>query len=396
MITPSSILGALFLPAGLFPAGILAAVLQDSPAAAPTSAPGPAPTSIVVMPGDSWDRDGSSLPAGSVVRLAPGIHRPAVWRAVQGTPEAPIVLRFEASGADGAGGQAGIIVGGEVGLELIDCRHVRVESLVVIGPTVAGIRLRGGESLSLRSVLLARLGPDVRADGIDAEGVSDLRVQGVRIDGWSDAAIDLRDVRDADVRQLELLAMSGRRNGVGIRLAGRLEGVRVEDGVIRGVPVGVELDGVEAVEDAPSSPSPTPSPSGVVIRDMLLDRPAIGLEIRSPNGVLVERSTMVDPEIAVRLPDGASPRMVRLVRNLVVWQPSRLRAFGEVAASARPEGITWGESLWWSAELPTALAILGSIPGTLEVPPRHAPDPKIDGRGIPSEPLAAEFGRPTR
>jgi len=112
--------------------------------------------------------------------------------------------------------------------------------------------------------------------------------------------------------------------------------------------------------------------------------------------VLIERSTMVDPEVAVRLPDGASPRMVRLVRNLVVWQPSRLRAFGEVAASARPEGITWGESLWWSAELPTALAILGSIPGTLEVPPRHAPDPKIDVRGIPSETLAAEFGRPTR
>lgn len=377
----------------LVAAAIVAAFPQDPQVGAKSAAAAP---SIVVMPGDSWDRDGSSLPPGSVVRLAPGIHRPAVWRAVQGTPEAPIVLRFEASSADGAGGQAGIIVGGEVGLELLDCRHVRVESLVVIGPTVAGIRLRGGESLSLRSVLLARLGPDDQADGIDAEGVSDLRVQGVRIDGWSDAAIDLRDVRDADVRQLELLAMSGRRNGVGIRLAGRLEGVRVEDAVIRGVPVGVELDGVETVEDAAAPASPSPSPLGVVIRDLLLDRPAIGLEIRSPNGVLIERSTMVDPEVAVRLPDGASPRMVRLVRNLVVWQPSRLRAFGEVAASARPEGITWGESLWWSAELPTALAILGSIPGTLEVPPRHAPDPKIDVRGIPSETLAAEFGRPTR
>lgn len=365
------------------------AVLQDPKV---ESTPAVAPTSVIVMPGDSWDRDGASLPAGSVVRLAPGIHRPAVWRSVHGRPDAPVVLRFE-----GSGGQAGVIVGGEVGLELIDCRHVRIESLVVIGPTVAGIRLRGGEAISLRTVLLARLGPDARADAMDVEGVSGLRVQGVRIDGWQDAAIDLRDARDAEFRQLELLAMTGRRNEVGIRLAGRLEGVLVEDAVIRAVQVGVELDGVtlDGVETTPDATSPMPAP-GVVIRDVLLDRPAVGLEIRSPSGVLVERSTMVDPEVAVRLAEGASPRAVRLLRNLVVWQPSRLRAFGEVAASARPEGITWGESLWWSAELPTALSILGAIPGTLEEPPRYGPDPKLDARGIPSEPAAAEFGRPTR
>ena len=54
--------------------------------------------------------------------------------------------------------------------------------------------------------------------------------------------------------------------------------------------------------------------------------------------------------------------------------------------------LTLGANLFWSEELPQAMKILGTMPGSLLSPQITNVDPKIDTRGVATNSAARGFG----
>lgn len=173
-----------------------------------------------------------------MIELSIGVHATAVLEGLEGTPEAPIRI---VGGRSGDGRATALVVGGEAGLVLRRCRHVEIDGLVVIGPTRAAVRIDGCEDLGLRNLLLARLGPDADADGVEISGSRRVEIRSARIDGWSDAAIDLRDSQAISLSGIELLAMEGRRNAVGLRVGRGVSGVQLDRFSFRGLPLAIAI-----------------------------------------------------------------------------------------------------------------------------------------------------------
>ena len=350
----------------------------DSVAAAPVA------KSITIEPGQIWNLTSADVPPGSVIDLSVGVHATAVLDGLEGTAESPIRI---VGGRSREGRATALVVGGETGLLLRRCRHVEIDGLVVIGPTRAAVRIEDCEDLSLRNLLFARLGPDPAADGIDVNSSRRVEIRSARIDGWSDAAIDLRDSKAISISGVELLAMEGRRNGVGLRVGRGVEDVQCERFSFRGLPVAIALGSDEA-----SRPE-APEAKDVRIREGLLLGAGVAIEFGFVADSSISRITLRDCREAIAV--AGTPRDVRFEGNIVAWDPGRMAAFGRVTEGGDASGLLLGENLWWSAELPAAMPLLGSIPGTAAKPQRHEPAPNLDERGVANHPGAASLGRPT-
>lgn len=346
----------------------------------------PPPMQRVIEPGVEWNPSGDEVPAGAEIRLARGVHPNAVLAGLRGTAEAPIRIVGERSADDGS---VVMIVGGEIGLELRDCRHVEVDGVMFIGQTKAAIRVIDSEGVRLSNAIVARLEANAGSDGIEVVRGRDFSLRSARFDGWSDAAIDLRDVEGVSLDGVEFVGMAGRRNRVGVRFGGSTSNARLERFAMRRPVIAVQLG-----EPTSSDPtSPPPCPRSVSIRDGLIDQAVVGASFGSVMSANVERVSIVGSRIPI-LVDG-TPRECRFERNIVTWSPGAMQAFGEISSGGSGAGLTFGENLWWSAELPAALPLLGSLPGVVSVPQLHEPDPRLDDRGIPAAPAAKEWGRPS-
>lgn len=343
----------------------------------------PATKSITITPGQGWSLSPAEVPPGSVIDLAVGVHATAVLDGLEGTADAPIRI----VGARGEQGRAtAIVVGGEIGLLLRRCRHVEVDGLVVIGPTRAAVRIEACEDLRLRNLLLARLGPDSEADGIEVAASRRVEIRSARVDGWSDAAIDLRDSQAIAISGVELLAMEGRRNQVGLRVGRGVEGVECERFSFRGLPLAIALG-----PDDTASPAATEA-KGVRVREGLVAGAGVAIEFGAVADSSLSRITLRDCREAIAI--SGTPRGVLFESNIVAWDPGRMTAFGRVVEGGDASGLLLGENLWWSAELPAAMPLLGSIPGTAAKPQRHQPPPDLDDLGVAGHPGAAGLGRP--
>ncbi len=338
---------------------------------------------ITIAPGQSWNLSPSEVPPGSVIDLAIGVHATAVLEGLEGTAEAPIRI---VGGRSGEGRATALVVGGESGLVLRRCRHVEIDGLVVIGPTRAAVRIETCEDLSLRNLLLARLGPDPAADGIEISSSRRLEIRSARIDGWSDAAIDLRDSQSIAISGVELLAMEGRQNRVGVRAGRGVEDLEFERFSLRGLPLAIAVGPEEP--DRPEAPAA----KDVRIREGLVLGAGIAIDFGDVANSSVSRVTIRDCREAIVV--SGTPRETRFEVNIVAWDPGRMTAFGRVAPGGDASGLLLGDNLWWSAELPAAMPLLGSIPGTAAEPQRHEPAPNLDDRGVANHPGAASLGRP--
>lgn len=374
-------------------AAIAAWLVPPAAASPPPAAAPPQPRILEVGPLTEWSRSGADLPPGSVIHLPKGIHRPAVLEGLRGSAEAPIRIR-SAGGTEG-----GMIAGGEIGLHLRDCRHVVVERIGVIGPATAAMRLEDCEEIELTELLLARMSRRSASIGIDAAGSRGVRIERVRIDGWSDAAIALEAVAGASLRRIELLAMREWPNRDGLRIGAGCEGIEAAEIVARGVPRPIVVDG---------GASP---PREVRIRDSHLLGAEQAFTLGSGLAVILERSTISDPRVVYAIAplpaddrdDGdqkdevavAPPRrQVELRGNLVAWSPGAMAAWSRLAEGATPRGVRLGENWWWSEELPEAIPLLGERHAESEAPQRFGGDPRLDDAGVPRLPEAAAFGRP--
>lgn len=358
-----------------------ASLLQQRDDASLPATPAAGARTITMAPGEPWNLSPAEVPPGSVIELSIGVHATAVLEGLEGTADAPIRVVGGRS-ADGRG--SALVVGGETGLVLRRCRHLEIDGLVVIGPTRAAVRIEACEDLRLRNLLLARLGPDAAADGIEIAGSRRIEIRSARIDGWSDAAIDLRDSQAITLSGLELLAMEGRRNDVGLRVGPGVEDVQLDRFSFRGLPLAIALGIAE--------PAKGPAAKAVRIRDGLVLGAGVAIEFGEVADSSLSRITLRDCREAIVV--AGSPRDVRFDANIVAWDPGRMTAFGRVADGADATGLLLGENLWWSAELPAAMPLLGGIPGTARSPQRHEPAPNLDERGVANHPGAANLGRP--
>lgn len=356
---------------------------SPSPSEPPATPPPQTAKTFTIAPGVAWDLAGETVPPGSVIELPIGVHTTAVLEGLAGTVEAPIRL---VSARDGEGRATAIIAGGETGVLLRRCRHVEVDGLVVIGPTRAAIRLEGCEDVSLRNLLLARLGPDAEADGIEVTDSRRIAVRSARIDGWSDAAIDVKASQAVSLSGIELLAMDGRRNRVGLHVGAGTSDLSLERFSLRNLPLAIAL--------GPSGPGSAEAAAATSVRiaQGLVLGAAVGIEFGKVTDSQTERVTMRDCREPLVV--SGSPREVRFETNIVAWDPGRMNAFGRIDEGGDARGLLLGENLWWSAELPAAMPLLGAIPGTATVPQRHAPSPNLDERGVANNPAVAALGRP--
>jgi hypothetical protein len=355
-------------------------LMQGVPPSAPTSPPA---KTFTIAPSVAWDLAGESVPPGSVIELPIGVHVTAVLEGLAGSAESPIRI---VSARNGEGRATAIIAGGETGVLLRRCRHVEVDGLVIIGPTRAAIRLEGCEDVTLRNLLLARLGPDAEADGIEIVDSKRIAVRSARIDGWSDAAIEVQTSQAVSLSGIELLAMDGRRNRVGLQVGAGTSDLSLERFSLRNLPLAIALG------PTGSGSAGATAATGVRIEKGLVQGATVGIEFGAVSDSRIERITMRDcREPVVVL---GSPREMRFVGNIVAWDPGRMNAFGRVNDDADASGLLLGENLWWSAELPAAMPLLGGIPGTATAPQRHAPSPNLDERGVANNPAVATLGRP--
>lgn len=348
------------------------------------------PPTISVPPGSSWSRSGD-VPPGTVLELVgPGVHIPAVLEGLRGTPEAPIVVRRTSSGQT-----APFIVGGESGLVVRNCEHLLIEEVALIGATRRGILIESSRSISIRNVLVARTGPEPDADGIEIVDSSKVELRTIRFDGWQDAALDLRDATDVRGSDLQFTRLVRHLTRTAVRVGEGCRDVGLEEFTTRSIPVALEIgdsngrDPLQAT-DEPAGRSER-SPRDITLESARLDRPEVAIRLGDAKGVDLRRLTIVDPRIVFEI-EAEALEDARFSENVVVWAPGALTAFARVACG--DGGLELGSNLWWSAELPAALPILGALPGHSAAPQRFSPDPALDPRGHPTHPEAEGLGRP--
>lgn len=368
-------------------AASLAAPLHSPPSDASAAAP-PPPRSIEIAQLAEANLAAADLPPGSVVRLLRGVHRPLRLEGLRGSAEQPIRILSEGSG------EVAMIAGGEIGLELRECRHVVVERLGLIGAGAAAIRIEGGEAIELRELLLARMSRNAPSIGIEAIGVRGLRAEAIRIDGWSEAAISLDRVDSARIDKVELLAMREWPNRVGLRVGPGCERIEAVALHSRGVPRPVVVDG---------GPAP---PRGVEVRESLIIAAEQAFTIGSGRAVAFRRNSILEARFAYAIEplppageggEGGEPlRDAELAGNIVAWSPGAMAAWSRLAAAAEPRGFRLGENWWWSEELPEAIPLLGERFAESAAPQRFGGDPRLDEGGVPQRGEAASFGRPSR
>ena len=371
----------------------------------PTPDTAPETVSVSIVPGSGWSR-ASNVAPGTILELAgPGVHVPAVLEGLRGRDDAPIVVR-RASGAP----TAPFVVGGETGLLLRDCEHVVVEEIAFIGATRCAIRIENCRSIAVRNVLVARLGPDADADGLEIVDSTGVDLRTIRFDGWQDAGLELRGAREVRGGDLQFTPLVRHRNRTAIRVGPGCRDVHFSEFTTRAIPTAVEIGTAadapessgpaDSLEDGATAPSAdvvdrpvdsTSPPRGIVLERARLDRPDVAFRLLDAVEVDLRRLTIVDPEVVLEI-DANALESARFTDNLVVWNPGAMTSFARVVRG--DEGLELGGNLWWSVELPEARPLLGDLPGRIAVPQRFSPDPRVTPRGHPTASEAEGFGRP--
>lgn len=376
-------------------ASVASIAVTAAPLAAPLHSPPPNASAVATPPRvieiaqlAEANLAAADLAPGSVIRLNRGVHRPLRLEGLRGSADQPIRILSE------GGGEIAMIAGGEIGLELRDCRHVVVERLGLIGASAAAIRIEGGEAIELRELLLARMSRHAPSIGLEASGVRGMRAEAIRIDGWSEAAISLDRVDSASIGRIELLAMREWPNRIGLRVGPGCERIEAVGLHSRGVPRPVVVDGGAA------------PPRGVEIRESLIISAEQAFTIGSGRAVAIRRNSILEPRVAYAIEplppageeaEGGKPaRDAEFVGNIVTWSPGAMAAWSRLASGAEPRGFRLGENWWWSEELPEAIPLLGERVAESAAPQRFGGDPRLDEGGVPQRSEAASFGRTSR
>ena len=274
---------------------------------------------------------------------------------------------------------------GDWSIEIIDCRHVRIESMQVFNANQGGILIRGTPEAPCHDVevsqsdVLPRSTSDDYDIGVCIEYGSEIKISDLNVLHAVDAAIDVRRTKDLSIRDVIIRGVGSEKYGVRL-------GIGVHGAILNAIAC-VSLSGnafgVGVVSPDPSQGAPTASQAhattDVTITRCSTDEGNAPIVLGSASNVLIEYCTFMLPRQFVIGPapvDGRWPPAsgIRLNRNLVEWFPSDLEAILAPSIAGGVEPL--GENLWWSSELPEMLPILGGFPEA-SAPQRIDLDPKM-------------------
>ena len=400
-----------------------------------------------VPPGSSWETLAPKLKPGDEIVLAQGVHQPAVLTGVSGAPFAPIVIR--SSGPN----QLAEIAADRESIKLVDCRHIRIERILSRSPRRAGILIEStkpGASADITIEDALIVGPKGLAEesGIVARGVKDLAIRRCRIENPKNTAITISDCDAVTIADVQIVARTDLSPNVAVRLEGRVWSTLIEKMQIAGPFVtAFELGTSEgALASATRARADASTPSDAATSAPSQDTPKGNAAINAANdatndaandaatatpqtsreplvrfltisniritGVrrLLDVGSVADASVRnvtlqeaheeiyrIALPPAGRPSAaLRMSECLMAWTPGALRRIGVVGEGANAKGFVLGGNLWWSAELPAALTLLGDagqpFPGTVETPQTIDVDPKLDLRGLPTAESAKAYG----
>ena len=404
-----------------------------------------------VPPGSSWETFAPKLKPGDEIVLAQGVHQPAVLTGVSGAPFAPIVIR--SSGPN----QLAEIAADRESIKLVDCRHIRIERILSRSPRRAGILIEStkpGASADITIEDALIVGPKGLAEesGIVARGVKDLAIRRCRIENPKNTAITISDCDAVTIADVQIVARTDLSPNVAVRLEGRVWSTLIERMQVAGPFVtAFELGTLEGTlasstraradastpSDAATSAPPQDTPKGntannaandatndatneaasdattatpqtsrePLVRFLTISNIRITgvrrlLDVGSVADAFVRNVTLQEAHeeiYRITLPPAGRPSAaLRMSECLMTWTPGALRRIGVVAEGASAKGFVLGGNLWWSAELPAALTLLGDaeqpFAGTVETPQTMDVDPKLDLRGLPTTESAKAYG----
>jgi len=382
-----AVLAAIALVAGLGPSDLAAARPPDG-------------RRVLVQPGADLAELARGLGPGDALLLMPGRHQPARLEDLTGAPGSPVEIR------PARPGDPPVVVGGEIGLELVRARHVVVRDLVLEGQRDAAVRLVGAgdgerdDDLRLIGLRIRDLdrSPGVEPDGVELIGVRGVRLERIVLSGWRGAALAMANARGVDVVGCDLdgLAEADRRGDVptgacGVRLAGDCDGIRLEGCVLHGAGTVAGIRGLAGHE--PGS-SPGLELEGCAIVDQVCP-----LLLEGRWRARMVQCSIVRPHrwvlAAIGEPGDGRP-VLDVDRCLFAWRSGDLTGIVRVLSREMLGSIRIGENLWWSGEPIERRA--GMLPGRDAVPLPQVldVDPSLDERLRPRAKAATIFGWPDR
>lgn len=400
-----------------------------------------------VKAGDDWAALGSKLAAGDEVVLLEGVHHHAQFEGLAGTADKPIVIRSHDKG------KLAEIAPDREGLRLTNCRHVRVERVLIKSARRAGVVIDStgsgvSEDISLHDTLVMGVGGLIEQAGILVIGSDRVDIRRTRMENCVGSGLRIENSNAVTCERVQIRSSGSSATETGILVLGQLNGLEVDDAWIAGkIQTAISL-GTKDAPRAPRPPREIPIPTPASIREqpgqqrppatpepakdhpMKDDAPkepddATGPLVRNANlmNVLirdcdrafdlgsiansqVSNSSVFNPSEEVfriaTVGGGRPDAELRFRNNIVSWRVGGLRRLVEPVqdATGKPaptKGLILGPNLWWSNELPSALALLGPsenpFQGTLEVPQTTDIDPDFDSRGRPTREAAKMYGR---
>ena len=393
-----------------------------------------------VPPGSTWETLGPKLKPGDEIVLAQGVHLPATFTGVAGSPFAPIIIRSVGPN------QLAEVAADRESIKLVDCRHIRIERVLSRSPRRAGILIEStkpGASVDIAIEDVLIVGPKGLAEesGIVARGVKDLAIRRCRVENPAATAITISDSESVTISDVQIVARTDITPKAAIRLEGRVWSTLIEKSQIAGpfasaFEIGTSLSASEVpaeratvpatskdtingddgaitspatnpspVEQSATGTAPTTAPREPLVRFLTITNIRLGgvhrfLDLGSVADASVRNVTLRDAHeeiYRISLPPSGRPgASLRMSDCLVTWAPGALRQIAVVAEGANSTGFVLGANLWWSAELPAALTLLGAngqpFPGTVETPQTTDLDPKLDQRSRPTVESAKTYG----
>ena len=342
---------------------------------------------FLVHPGQFWQHMVEDIRPGDEVVFPSGFQVSQVVSGLRGTRERPIYLRSRDNVPAAVAAAGG-------GLVLRDAEHVVIENLVFINPDEAALTVEPAtadgrvQGIVVRQCEVRGSRGGAEQDGIRIRRARDVRILGIRVEGWQDAALEIDSSDEVTIHSVVTAGLArGEARRAAIAVRGECTNVQVTSGAFSGEPkVGVDIGGGSAAE--------APVPTIVRFEYCLFNAAATPLLVRGAHGVLLSHCTIWEPRDAMVSTPGPGPvTRVFVDRCIGAWVPGSLRAFSLHGPGVREADVVFGTNLWHSAELPTAWDAIGRPFGTQQGEQRTDIDPSLDPATLkPRNPAAAGFG----
>ncbi|UCD73898.1 MAG: right-handed parallel beta-helix repeat-containing protein, partial [Phycisphaerales bacterium] len=189
----------------------------------------------LVNAGSEWQKLDGQIKPGDEIILMPGLHKPAVFRNLQGTADGRIVIRALDQSHPVK------IEADRYGLRLQSPRFVTVRDVQIEGATVCGLLIDNqvvddwrplrktddGEEetdgeppaqIILQRVSISHTGPTGKRHALEARGVGGLRIVDCRFNAWAGSAIEIIGCSDVNVLNCNFTGQDDHSQTDGVRV----------------------------------------------------------------------------------------------------------------------------------------------------------------------------------